>query len=144
MALLQAQSVDFATVESTVGPFLGPYRMAVDLVASVDDAAMAEAYMVGMVVPQEQPEEQDNTSGDIEALFGDSSDSDATMPGTPDEQVALLASFETAPRAGHALVHGCRAGGSCGHARGAHQRGEGGGTCGHSGGGRARQRKKRR
>jgi hypothetical protein len=53
VALLQAQSVDIATVESTAGPFLGPYHAAVDLVASVDDAAMAEAYVVGMVVPHE-------------------------------------------------------------------------------------------
>jgi hypothetical protein len=52
-ALLQAQSVDIATIESTAEPFLGPYRAAVDLVASTDDAAMAEAYVVGMVVPQE-------------------------------------------------------------------------------------------
>jgi hypothetical protein len=50
-ALLQSQSVDIATVESTVGPFLGPDRAAVDLVASSNDAAMAEAYVVGMVVP---------------------------------------------------------------------------------------------
>jgi hypothetical protein len=54
--LLQSQSVNIATVESTAGPFLGPYHAAVDLVASVDDAAMAEAYVVGMVVPQEQPD----------------------------------------------------------------------------------------
>jgi hypothetical protein len=33
-AMLQVQSVDIATVESTAGPFLGPYRAAVDLVAS--------------------------------------------------------------------------------------------------------------
>jgi hypothetical protein len=56
---------------------------------------MAEAYMFGTVVPQEQPEEQDDTSNDIEALFGDSSDGDMTVPATMDEQVALLASFET-------------------------------------------------
>jgi hypothetical protein len=49
--MLQAQSVDIATVESTAGPFLGPYRAAVVLAASADDAAMAEAYVVGMVVP---------------------------------------------------------------------------------------------
>jgi ATP/maltotriose-dependent transcriptional regulator MalT len=42
-ALLQSQSIDIATVESTVGPIRGPYRAAVDLVASADDAAMAEA-----------------------------------------------------------------------------------------------------
>jgi hypothetical protein len=40
-------------VESTVGPFLEMYRAVVDLVASVDDAAMGEAYVVCMVVPQE-------------------------------------------------------------------------------------------
>jgi hypothetical protein len=38
-----------AIVESTIGPFMGPYRAAVDLVASADDAAMDKAYMVGMV-----------------------------------------------------------------------------------------------
>jgi hypothetical protein len=32
-ALLQAHSVKIATVESTAGPFLGPYRAAADLVA---------------------------------------------------------------------------------------------------------------
>jgi hypothetical protein len=47
------QSVDIATVESTAGPFLGSYRVAVDLIASANNAAMAEAYVVGMVVPQE-------------------------------------------------------------------------------------------
>jgi hypothetical protein len=98
VALLQVQFVDIATVESTAGPFLRPYHAAVDLVASADDAAMAEAYVVGMVVPHDQPEEQDDTSDDIEALFGGSSDSDATVPAMTNEQVALLASFETAHR----------------------------------------------
>jgi hypothetical protein len=95
VALLQAQSVDVATVESIARPFLGPYRAAVDLVASADDAAMAEAYVV---MPQEQPEEQDGASDDIEAHFGDSSKGDATMPATIDKQVALVASFKTAHR----------------------------------------------
>jgi hypothetical protein len=81
MALLQSQSVDVATVESAE-PFLGPYHAAVDLVTSTDAAAMADAYMVGMVVPREQPDEEDGASDDIEALFGDSSDGDATMPMT--------------------------------------------------------------
>jgi hypothetical protein len=40
---------------------------------------MAEAYVVGMVVPHEQPEERDDASDDIEALFGDSSNGDASM-----------------------------------------------------------------
>jgi hypothetical protein len=31
------------TAGSTVGLFLGPYRTVVDMVASTDDAAMAEA-----------------------------------------------------------------------------------------------------
>jgi hypothetical protein len=53
VALLQSSSVVVATVESMAGPFLGSYRAAVDLVASADYAAMAEAYVVGMVVPQE-------------------------------------------------------------------------------------------
>jgi hypothetical protein len=97
-ALLQAQSVDIATVESTAGPFLGPYHATVDLVALADDAAMAEAYVVGMVVPQEQPDEEDGASDDIEALFGDSSVGDVVVPAMTDEQVALLASFETAHR----------------------------------------------
>jgi hypothetical protein len=95
VALLQSQSIDIATVESTVGSFLGLYHAAIDLVASADDAAMAEAYVVGMVVPQEQPDEEDVTSDDIEALFGDSSDGDVVMPAMTDEQVVLLASFET-------------------------------------------------
>jgi hypothetical protein len=47
VALLQSQSVNIATVESTAGPFLGPYHAADDLVASADDEAMAEAYVVG-------------------------------------------------------------------------------------------------
>jgi hypothetical protein len=50
-ALLQSRSIDIATVESTAEAFLGPYRAVVDLVASADDVAMAEAYVVGMVVP---------------------------------------------------------------------------------------------
>jgi hypothetical protein len=45
------QSVNIATIESTAGPTLGPYRAAVDLIASADHAARAEAYVVGMVVP---------------------------------------------------------------------------------------------
>jgi hypothetical protein len=32
-ALLQSQSIDIATAESTFGPFLGPYHTTVDLVA---------------------------------------------------------------------------------------------------------------
>jgi hypothetical protein len=95
VALLHSQSVDIATVESTAGSFLGLYHAAIDLVASADDAAMAEAYVVGMVVPQEQPDEEDVTSDDIEALFGDSSDGDVVVPAMTDKQVALLASFET-------------------------------------------------
>jgi hypothetical protein len=59
---------------------------------------MAEAYMVGTVVPQEQPEDQDDTSNDIKALFSNSSDGDMIVPATMDEQVALLASFETTQR----------------------------------------------
>jgi hypothetical protein len=95
-ALLQAQSVDIATVESTAGPFLGPYRAAVYLVASADDVAIAEAYVVGMVVPQEQHVEEVGASDDIEALFGDSDDGEVVAPATTDEQVELMASFETA------------------------------------------------
>jgi hypothetical protein len=79
-------------------PFLGLYRAAVNLVALGDNAAMAEAYVVGMVVPQEQPGEEDGTGDNIEALFDDSSDSDADMSATMDDQVMLLASFETAHR----------------------------------------------
>jgi nicotinamide mononucleotide (NMN) deamidase PncC len=97
-ALLQSQSVDIATVESMVGPILGPYRAAVDLVASADDATMAEAYLVGMVVPQEYHVEEVGASDDIEALFDDSSAGDVVAPATTDEQVALMASFETAHR----------------------------------------------
>jgi hypothetical protein len=97
-ALLQAQSVDIATVESTAGPFLGPYRAAVDLIASVDDAAMAEAYVVGMVVPQEQHIEEVGASNRIEALFSDSDNGKVVAPATTNEQVALVASFETVHR----------------------------------------------
>jgi hypothetical protein len=95
VAFLQAESVDVATIDSTVGSFLGPYCAAVYLVASADDAIMDEAYVVGMVIPQEQPEEEDSVSDDIEALFGDSSDGDAAVPVMTDEQVALLTSFKT-------------------------------------------------
>jgi hypothetical protein len=59
---------------------------------------MAEAYVVGMVVPQEQHVEEVGASDDIEALFGDSSDGDVVAPATTDEQVALMASFKTAHR----------------------------------------------
>jgi hypothetical protein len=84
-ALLQAQSDDIATVESTAGPFLGPYRATVDLITSADDAAMAEAYVVGMVVPQEQHVEEVGASDDIEALFGDSDDGEVVAPAMTDE-----------------------------------------------------------
>jgi hypothetical protein len=87
---------DVAIVESTTKPFLGHYCTAVDLIASVDDVAMAEAYVVGMVVPQEQHIQEVSASDNIEALFGDSDDSDVVAPMTTDEQVALMASFETA------------------------------------------------
>jgi hypothetical protein len=96
VALLQSQSIDIATVESTVGPFMGPYRAAADLVPSADDAAMAKAYVVGMVVPQEQHEEEVGANDDIEALFGGSFEDDIVEPEMTDKQVALLASFETA------------------------------------------------
>jgi hypothetical protein len=59
---------------------------------------MAEAYMVGMVVPQEQHIEEVGASDDIEALFGDSSDGEVVAPATTDKQVALMASFKTAHR----------------------------------------------
>jgi hypothetical protein len=95
-ALLQSQSVDIATDESTAGPFLGPYRAVVDLVLSANDAAMAEAYVVGMVMPQEQHVEEVGMSDDIDALFGDSDDGEVVAPAMMDEQVALMASFETA------------------------------------------------
>jgi hypothetical protein len=51
-----------------------------------------------MVVPREQPDEEDGASKDIEALFSDSDDGDMVMPSTTDEQVALMATFETAHR----------------------------------------------
>jgi hypothetical protein len=53
-----------------VGPFLGTYCTTADLVASIDDAVMAELYMVGMVMPQDA-EEEDSDNNDIEALFND-------------------------------------------------------------------------
>jgi hypothetical protein len=97
-ALLQSQSIDITTIESTAGPFLGPYRAAIDLVASADDVAMAEAYVVGMVVPQEQHVEEVGASDDIKALFGDSDNGDVVAPATVDKQVALMASYEMAHR----------------------------------------------
>jgi hypothetical protein len=60
---------------------------------------MAEAYVVGMVVPQEQPNEEDCASNEIEALFDDSIDGNMAVPATMDEQVVvLLASFDTVDR----------------------------------------------
>jgi hypothetical protein len=59
---------------------------------------MAEAYIVGMMLPQEQPDEEDGVSDNIDALFGDSFDGDVVVPVMTDEQVALLASFKTAHR----------------------------------------------
>jgi hypothetical protein len=63
--VMQAQSVDIATVEPMVRPFLESYCTIVDA--------------VGMVVPQEQPKEEEDASDNIEALFG-YSDSDAIAP----------------------------------------------------------------
>jgi hypothetical protein len=59
---------------------------------------MAEAYVVGMVVPQEQHVEEVSTNDDIEALFSDSDDGEVVVSAMTDEQVALMASFETAHR----------------------------------------------
>jgi hypothetical protein len=59
---------------------------------------MAEAYVVGMVVPQEQHIEEVGASEDIEALFSDFSDGDVVAPAMTDEQVALMPAFETAHR----------------------------------------------
>jgi hypothetical protein len=71
VAFLQAQSIDVATIRSTTGPFLGPYRVTTDLVSSAYNTAMVEAYVVGMSMPQGQAEEQaEEASDDIEALFG--------------------------------------------------------------------------
>jgi hypothetical protein len=59
---------------------------------------MPEAYMVGMVVPQEQAEEEeDGASNDSEALYG-GTDDDVIVPATINKQVALLALFKTAHR----------------------------------------------
>jgi hypothetical protein len=96
--LLHSQSIDIATVKSTAGPFLRPYHASVNFVTSADDVDMAEAYVVGMVVSQEHPNEEDGVSDNIEALFDDSSDGDPAVSVTTDEQVALLASFETMHR----------------------------------------------
>jgi hypothetical protein len=53
------------------------------------------------------------------------------VPAKTDEQVALLASSELAQREQVSRqFHGGRAGGSCGHARGARQHSAGGGACG--------------
>jgi hypothetical protein len=59
---------------------------------------MAEAYVVGMVVPQEQRVEEVGASNDIEALFGDNDGGEVEAPATTDEQVELMASFEMAHR----------------------------------------------
>jgi hypothetical protein len=59
---------------------------------------MAEAYVVGMVVPQEQHVEEVSANDDIEALFSDSDDGEVVVPAMTDEQVALMASFETVHR----------------------------------------------
>jgi hypothetical protein len=99
---------------------------------------MTKAYVVDMVVLQEQPDEEDDVSDDIEGLFSDSSYGEKVMPTMTNKQVALLASFETVHREEgmRQFMAGCRAGGSRGHARGACQRGErggmrgGGGSCG--------------
>jgi hypothetical protein len=85
VAQLQSHFVDITTVKSIVDPFLGPYRATDDLVALADDAAMAKAYVVGMVVLQEQPDEEDGVSDDIEGLFGDSSYGDEVVPMMTDE-----------------------------------------------------------
>jgi hypothetical protein len=59
---------------------------------------MAEAYVVGMVVPQEQHVEEVGASDDVEVLFGDSNDDDMVAPAMMDEQMTLMASFETVHR----------------------------------------------
>jgi hypothetical protein len=59
---------------------------------------MAEAYVVGMLIPQEHPDEEEDASDDIEALYGDSSKGDMVVLASTNEQVALLAFFETVHR----------------------------------------------
>jgi hypothetical protein len=52
VAMRQEESIDVATVGSTPDvPFLRPYRASADLIALANDVVMAEAYVVGMVVP---------------------------------------------------------------------------------------------
>jgi hypothetical protein len=68
-------------------PFLELYRVAANLIPSADDAVMAETYVGGVVVPQEQ--KGDGASDGIEALFNDNDD--MAVPAMIDEQVALLA-----------------------------------------------------
>jgi hypothetical protein len=60
--------------------------------------AMDEAYVVGMVVPQEQHVKEVGASDDIESLFCDFDDGEVAAPATTDEQVALMASFEMTHR----------------------------------------------
>jgi hypothetical protein len=59
---------------------------------------MDEAYVVGMVVPQELLVKEVGASDDIESLFGDFDDGEVAAPATTDEQVALMASFEMTHR----------------------------------------------
>jgi hypothetical protein len=62
-----------------VQAFLRLYHATDDLVTSADDVAMADAYVVGMVVPEE-PKEED---GNIEALLSGGDDVD--VPAAIDE-----------------------------------------------------------
>jgi hypothetical protein len=63
--MLQSESIDMETVSSTMWSFLDPYCIAADFIASADDAAMVEAYVVNMVVLQDAKKE-DNDNNDID------------------------------------------------------------------------------
>jgi hypothetical protein len=66
VAMLQDESIDVAIVVLMAGTFLSPYRAAANRVVLDDDAAMAKAYLVGMVMPHDVKEE-DSDIEDIEA-----------------------------------------------------------------------------
>jgi hypothetical protein len=64
ITMLQDQLVNMATIGSMAdGTFLGPYLATADFIASTDDAAMAEAYVVTMVVPQDAEEMDGDDNG---------------------------------------------------------------------------------
>jgi hypothetical protein len=58
-----------------VRTFLGLYHATSDLITSADDAAMVEAYVVGMIMPEELKEEG-SENDNIEVLLSSDDDAD--------------------------------------------------------------------